>query len=292
MPALIIDGKALAKKVREGLKVEAGKLSLLSGRKPGLAVVLVGDNPASKLYVASKSKAAKACGIETKDLTLSKEVSDFVLQNTLEELNADDVIDGILLQLPLPKHLDEFKALLCIDPNKDVDGLHPLNQGLLLRGEKAPRACTPSGILKLIDNAREQLRQSTDLSGLHAVVIGRSILVGKPVALMLLERNCTVSFCHSRTENLAGQCRQADIVVAAIGKPRLVTQDFVKPGAIVIDVGISRVESGTMVGDVDFESVKEIAGAVTPVPGGVGPMTIAMLLANTVELAWKKVKKR
>ncbi len=291
MPGLPIDGKALAASLQEALKSRVGDLTPRLGRKPCLAVVLVGDNPASQVYVKSKSKAAHACGMDTLDLALPKEVSNAELQTKLRELSVDPKVDGILLQLPLPKGLDEFGALMCIKPELDVDGLHPVNQGLLMRGEVAHRPCTPRGIIALIDQASIALGRDKSLAGLHAVVLGRSILVGKPVALLLLERHLTVTMCHSRTKELAAECRRADVLVAAIGKAEFVKGDFVKPGAIVIDVGINRTETGKLVGDVAFEEALNSAAAVTPVPGGVGPMTITMLLTNTVDSAEKRISK-
>lgn len=287
MAAVLLDGKALAARVQAELKLEVDKLRTQIGRAPRLAVVLVGDNPASQVYVRSKSKNAKSCGIDAVDVHLPKSIANEELQHKLSELSNDPLIDGILLQLPLPAGLDEFAALLCINPAVDVDGLHPISQGMLMRSAPAHRPCTPRGCLRLIDEAQKLLGRSGDLAGLHAVVLGRSILVGKPVALMLLERHCTVSICHSRTRDLKAECRRADILVVAIGKPELVTAEFIKSGAVVIDVGINRLDDGRLVGDVDFASASGIAGALTPVPGGVGPMTIAMLLSNTVESAMR-----
>lgn len=279
---IILDGKAIAAKIQRQLAADVEALKPRLGRAPGLAVVLVGDNPASEVYVRSKTKNAISCGIAVKDLKLPRDVSNETLQNKLFELSQDQLVDGILLQLPLPPGLDEYQALLAIDPRKDVDGLHPLNQGLLMRGIPGHQACTPLGVMRLIAEARGALGQSTDLSGLHAVVVGRSILVGKPASLMLLSKNCTVEICHSRTADLEASCGRADILVAAIGKPNFITGRHVKKGAIVIDVGINRTSNGELCGDVDFKSASAVASAITPVPGGVGPMTIAMLLSNTV----------
>lgn len=289
MAAEIIDGKALAKAVQDSLCAQVEEIRPKLKRSPQLAVVLVGDNPASKVYVKSKSKKAKKCGIDVLDIALPAGVSNEELQGRLRQLSERSDLDGILLQLPLPSGLDEFSALMCIDPALDVDGLHPVNQGLLLRGEQAPQPCTPKGCMMLIEQGRKQLGLSTDLKGLNAVVVGRSILVGKPLALMLLSQHCTVTMCHSRTADLKAECARADILVAAVGKTELITKEFVKPGAVIVDVGINRTEEGKLLGDVDFASVSEVAGAVTPVPGGVGPMTIAMLLANTVEAAGNKI---
>ncbi|MFN8389186.1 MAG: bifunctional methylenetetrahydrofolate dehydrogenase/methenyltetrahydrofolate cyclohydrolase FolD [Bdellovibrionota bacterium] len=290
MSAITISGKALADEIQRSLAERVEGLKSKLGRPPGLAVVLVGENPASQVYVRSKSKNAKKCGIHVVDRTLPATTSNEALHRTLNELNHDPEVDGILLQLPLPKGLDEFSALLCISPEKDADGLHPTNQGLLLRGADAPRPCTPFGVMKLIDRGLTELGASTDLSGKHAVVVGRSILVGKPAAMMLLERNCTVEICHSKSADLRASCRRADILVAAVGRPKMITADHIKPGAIVIDVGINQDTDGKLCGDVDFDSAVETAGALTPVPGGVGPMTIAMLLSNTVDAAARRAR--
>lgn len=288
MAALILDGKALSAEIRAALKRDAESLRGSLGRPPGLGVILVGENPASKVYVAAKTKACAEVGIRAFDYHLSGSISDSELREIISKLNNNAEVDGILLQLPLPKGLSEFDALCAIDPRKDADGLHPTTQGLLLRGEKCFKPCTPSGVLALIDRARRDLGQSTDLSGLHAVVVGRSVLVGKPVGVMLLERNATVTFCHSRTKDLDAECRRADILVAALGRPDFIKA--VKPGSIVIDVGINRLENGKLTGDVDFAAAKEVAAAITPVPGGVGPMTIAMLLSNTIQSAKEKTR--
>ena len=288
MTAQIIDGKAVAKQIKESLSTEAAAVTARLGRRPCLAVVLVGDDPGSKVYVSSKTKTAEAIGVDHLDTFLPATTSNAQLQKTLREIDARPEVDGILLQLPLPAGLDECSALQCISPEKDADGLSPANQGRLLRGAPCPRPCTPNGVMVLIDQARENLGLPKDMSGLHACVVGRSILVGKPLALMLLERHCTVTMCHSRTKDLAEECRRADILVAAVGKLHLITAEFVKPGAIVIDVGMNRMADGGLAGDVDFAAAKELAAAITPVPGGVGPMTIAMLMSNTVEAAKKK----
>ena len=292
MSAIVIDGKKIAQRLVDGITERSVAITNGLGRKPCLAVILVGDNPASQVYVKSKSKRAESCGIEPRDFRLPANTTNSDLQKLLHELSADSAIDGILLQLPLPRGLDEFGALLAIDPEKDVDGLHPMSQGLLMRGATtypgregravpAHRPCTPKGCMILIDEARSQLSKPADLAGLKAVVIGRSVLVGKPIAQMLTERNCTVSLCHSRTKNLAAEAREADIVVAAIGRPEIIGPEYVGNGAIVIDVGINRLEDGRIVGDVAYAPVAEKAAAITPVPGGVGPMTIAVLLENT-----------
>ena len=289
MPAEIIDGKALAKSVEKQLKERVAEITPMLGREPGLAVVLVGDDPASQVYVASKSKKAKRCGIAVHDAKLPADTSNDALQSELRSLSEKEDIDGILLQLPLPDGLDELAALSCIAPEKDADGLHPISQGLLLRSAAAPRPCTPKGCVCLIEEGRRLMGQDRSLESLHAVVVGRSILVGKPIACMLLDRNCTVSICHSRTRDLAEEVRRADIVVAAVGRAGLIKKEMVKDGAIVIDVGINRLDDGRLVGDVDYEGVSQVAGAITPVPGGVGPMTIVMLLSNTVDAAQAKI---
>jgi methylenetetrahydrofolate dehydrogenase (NADP+)/methenyltetrahydrofolate cyclohydrolase len=289
MSAIILDGKELAKSVQAELKARVVDLTPKLGRAPGLAVVLVGEDPASKVYVSSKGKKARKCGIEAIDCRFPANVSNTALQSQLRELSERDDVDGVLLQLPLPKELDEFGALTSIDPLCDADGLHPLNQGLLLRGAEAPIPCTPKGIMRLIDLASEHGALPKNLSGLNAVVVGRSVLVGKPIGLLLLERHCTVTYCHSRTKDLPKVCSAADILVAAVGRPEMINGDYIKQGATVIDVGINRTAEGALVGDVKASDALEKAGAYTPVPGGVGPMTIAMLLENTVEAAQRKI---
>ena len=289
-PAIVLDGKALAQAVRVQLRQEAEAVSVELGRKPSLAVVLVGDDPASQVYVKSKSKLASQCGIIPRDVLLPSDCSNLKLADTLSSLCADNQIDGVLLQLPLPSHLNEFEALCAIDPSHDVDGLHPVNQGLLVRHEDTFVPCTPAGVMALIEYARIKLDVSSDLSGLHAVVVGRSVLVGKPVGMLLLQKNCTVTYCHSRTVKLAAHCKQADILVVAVGMPGVIGSAHIKRGAIVIDVGINRLSSGAIVGDVIFDEALSVAGAVTPVPGGVGPMTIAMLLKNTIKAARSKIR--
>ncbi len=282
MESLLIDGKALAQRLEQELRAEVESLRATIGRPPGLAVVLVGENPASQVYVRSKSKRASACGIAVVDVKLPADTSDAALQHELRTLNADPAIDGILLQLPLPKGLDEFAALTTISAEKDVDGLHPMNQGLLLRGAGHLRPCTPLGVMALLDDALDRLGRSRNIAGLRAVVVGRSILVGKPMALLLLERNCSVEIAHSHTRNLREVCLRSDILVAAIGRPQAIAAESIASGAIVLDVGINRDPAGNLCGDVDFAGAMQRAAAVTPVPGGVGPMTIAMLLRNTV----------
>lgn len=292
MSYLLLDGKARSREIQQDIARRVEILVPRLGRKPKLAVVLVGDNQASMVYVASKSKQAHACGMDTVDLQLPAEISNEGLHHELNRLSEDRGLDGILLQLPLPQGLDEFAALSCIQHLMDVDGLHPYNQGLLMRGARSLRPCTPLGVMDLIDLARDRLGCAGDksnLTGLEAVVVGRSILVGKPVASMLTERNCTVTICHSKTRDLDEHTRRADILVAAVGRPLMIKKEHIKPGAIVIDVGINRLSDGRLVGDVDFEAVRDVAAAITPVPGGVGPMTIAMLLRNTLESAENKV---
>ena len=278
--ARIIDGKAAAAALRAEIGQEIAGIKAASGLVPGLQVVLVGDDPASRVYVASKEKLAAEVGMNSVAHRLPKETTQAELLAKLSELNADDAVDGILVQLPLPKHLDTAAVIDAIDPAKDVDGLHPLNAGRLAGGKVEPRhllvPCTPLGSMLLL---RQVL---PSLAGLEAVVIGRSELVGRPVAQLLLQADCTVTIAHSRTKDLPAVVRRADIVVAAVGRPLFVKGDWIKPGATVIDVGINRLPDGKLVGDVDFAEAVAVAGAITPVPGGVGPMTIACLLRNTL----------
>ena len=277
----ILDGKALAQKMQDTLQQQIAQLQPKIGRPPGLAVLMVGDNPASAAYVGGKEKACSKVGIRSFGQHFPTNVSQEKLTAIVHELNADDRVDGILVQLPLPDGLDSVALLHEIAPHKDVDGLHALNLGRLVRGEPGLQSCTPGGVMRLL--AEYQL----DVRGKHAVVVGRSILVGKPLALMLLAADATVTIAHSRTPDLEAVCRSADILVAAVGRTQMITADMVKPGAVVIDVGINRLADPTtgksrLVGDVDFESVKEVASWITPVPGGVGAMTVTMLLENTV----------
>ena len=279
MTAQILDGKTLAKKIQSQLKEKIqGKIDKI-GRPPGLAVLMVGDNPASAVYVRNKEKACSKLGIASFGGHFPAQTSQAELEQVITELNQDDRVDGILVQLPLPNHLDAVALLHKITPHKDADGLHPTNLGKLVRGEMGLRSCTPAGVMAIL------AEYNLDLQGKQAVVVGRSILVGKPLALMLLEKNATVTVAHSRTQDLAKITREADILVAAVGKPQLITAEMVKPGAVVIDVGINRIEDtqgkSRLVGDVAFDQVKQVASYVTPVPGGVGPMTVAMLLQNT-----------
>lgn len=279
--AIILDGKALSEKMMAELKNRVDALRA-KGKTIGLSVILVGENPASQVYVRNKGKACEALGIRGDTILLPEQTTQEELEALIIKLNRDDGVDGILVQLPLPKHLDETKALRLIVPEKDVDGFHIENAGKLFTGQEGVAACTPKGILAMLK------AWNVPLSGKEAVVIGRSNIVGKPVAMLLLNENCTVTICHSRTADLAAHTRRADILVAAVGKPRFVTADMVKPGAAVVDVGINRVD-GKVVGDVDFESVEKVAGYISPVPGGVGKMTICMLMENVIEAAEKKV---
>lgn len=269
----IIDGKAFAKNLREEIAQEVASLA----GTPGLAVVLVGEDPASQVYVRNKHKATVAAGMESFEIRLPADTSEEDLIKEVDKLNHDDRVHGILVQLPLPKHIDENVIINTILPEKDVDGFHVINSGKLMTGQPSLVPCTPQGCMMLIKDVEP------NLSGKHAVVIGRSNIVGKPMAQLLLQESCTVTICHSRTKDIEAICQQADILVAAVGRPKMITKKHVKEGAIIIDVGINRVDDGSLCGDVDFEEVKDIAGAITPVPGGVGPMTIACLLKNTVE---------
>ncbi|HEY9766205.1 MAG TPA: bifunctional methylenetetrahydrofolate dehydrogenase/methenyltetrahydrofolate cyclohydrolase FolD, partial [Chroococcales cyanobacterium] len=262
--ATIIDGKSIALTIREEIKEEVLRLTSIHGRAPGLAVILVGDDPASEVYVRSKETACQKAGIESTTIRLPENVPEWELLKRIDDLRDDPRIDGILLQVPLPAHLSEKKAISAIPPHKDVDGFHPINLGKLLIGEKSFHSATPAGVMELLK------RSNVVLEGKQAVVIGRSNIVGKPLALLLLEKNATVTVCHSRTRDLAAVVRRADLVVAAIGKPELVKGDWLKPGAVVIDVGTNRLEDGRLVGDVDFEEAKNVASLITPVPGGVG----------------------
>lgn len=276
MTARIIDGKAAAAELRAEIAREIAALKVAGKPVPGLHVVLVGEDPASKVYVASKEKLAAEIGMNSVAHRLPAETTEATLLAKIAELNADDGVDGILVQLPLPKHIDTGRIIDAIDPAKDVDGLHPINAGLLAGGKNGLVPCTPLGCMLLLKQALPSL------SGLEAVVIGRSELVGRPVAQLLLQADCTVTIAHSRTRDLAAVVKRADIVVAAVGRPRMVKGDWIKPGATVIDVGINRMPDGKLAGDVDYAEAAEVAGAITPVPGGVGPMTIACLLRNTL----------
>jgi methylenetetrahydrofolate dehydrogenase (NADP+)/methenyltetrahydrofolate cyclohydrolase len=284
--ARVIDGKAAAATLRAAVAVEVAKFRVATGRVPGLAVVLVGDDPASAVYVRNKGKATIEAGMESFEYRLSADISEVDLLDLVDRLNADPAVDGILVQLPLPGHIDANKVLTSIDPDKDVDGFHPINVGRLVTGLDGFVPCTPLGCLKLL---RAEIG---DLRGKEAVVIGRSNIVGKPMALLLLGDNCTVTVAHSRTNDLPDIVRRADIVVAAVGRAEMIKGEWLKPGAIVIDVGINRIagEGGNsrLTGDVDFASARDVAGAITPVPGGVGPMTIACLIRNTMVSAARR----
>ena len=278
MPAQLIDGKQIAQEVRSDVARAVAKRVADGLSAPGLATILVGEDPASAVYVANKVKACEEVGFKGFHRSLAADSSENQVRSVIDELNDDPQVHGILLQLPVPDHLDGGALSGLISPRKDVDGLTVTSVGALALGKSGLRPCTPSGVIELLD------RSGVEIEGANAVVIGRSDLVGKPLVPMLLERNATVTICHSRTRNLASVCGAADILIAAVGQPKLVGGDWVKPGATVIDVGINRVEGG-LVGDVDFESVSEVAAKITPVPGGVGPMTIAMLLVNTLSAA-------
>ena len=281
MAAQMMDGKVMSAEHREELALRVQRLKG-KGVTPGLAVILVGDDPASQIYVKNKELGCQQVGIHSVTIRLPETALQAELEAQIDKLNADASIHGILVQLPLPQGLDEAAALARILPEKDVDGFHLLNAGKLFTGQQGVVACTPKGAMEMLH------RTGIDLSGKEAVVVGRSNIVGKPMAMLLLQENATVTICHSRTANLAEHTRRADVLVAAVGKPRFITADMVKPGAIVIDVGINRVD-GKVVGDVDFDAVREVAAWITPVPGGVGRMTITMLLANAIEAAERTV---
>jgi len=279
--ATLLDGKTLAQKIQAELMQQIQTAQAQTGRAPGLAVLMVGDNPASAAYVRNKERSCANVGIESFGQHLPATTTQAELEAIIQSLNDDPRVDGILVQLPLPDHLDAVALLNQIHPDKDADGLHPVNLGRLLRGEPGLRSCTPAGVMRLLQE------YAIDPAGKHAVVIGRSILVGKPQAMMLLEANATVTIAHSKTPDLAAIARQADILIPAVGRPNLITGDMVKPGAVVVDVGINRIAlpdgKSRLVGDVDFESVSPVAAFLAPVPGGVGPMTVATLLQNTVQ---------
>lgn len=284
--AEIIDGKALSLATKDALKQQVAAAELLYGRRPTLAVIIVGENPASQVYVRNKIRAAEYVGMTSRLITMNADASEELLLAKIAELNADSLVDGVLVQLPLPKHIDEQKVIYAIAPEKDVDGFHILNAGALWTNGQCLQPCTPKGILALIKSTGVELR------GKHAVIVGRSNIVGKPVAKLLLDEDATVTIAHSRTADLPSLTRQADILVAAVGRHGIITGDMVKQGAVVIDVGINRLESGKLVGDVDFDSAAQVAGWITPVPGGVGPMTIAMLMTNCFECYLKRVNGR
>jgi len=281
--ATIIDGRVEAQKVRDETAAAVEQFRAEHGRAPGLATVLVGSDPASATYVRNKRRSCAKVGIESLHHELPASTSAAEVVSLVERLNADPQANGILVQLPLPDGVDSRVVLNAIDPEKDVDGLHPVSQGRLLAGDPGLRPCTPLGVMRLLEGT------GTDLVGARAVVIGRSLLVGKPVSMLLLEKHATVTLCHSRTRNLADEVRRADVVVAAVGRPEFVGGDWIGEGAVVIDVGINRLDDGRLVGDVDFAAASERASFITPVPGGVGQMTVAMLLANTVTAARRQL---
>ena len=283
MTARIIDGKSIAKELRESLAPRVAALKE-QGITPGLTVIVVGDDPASAIYVRNKERACVKLGMNSQVLRFPAETTQEEILNTVCLLNQDDSVHGILVQLPLPRHIDEQAVLRAIDPDKDVDGFHAMNAGRLMNGEPGFVACTPKGVMRLLEVS------GVELDGKNAVVVGRSNIVGKPMALLLLQKNCTVTIAHSHTKDLAAVTRSADILVVAVGRAGFITGDMIKPGAAVMDVGINRVD-GKVVGDVDFESAKEVASCITPVPGGVGAMTIAMLMENTVEAAENYVRR-
>ena len=276
--AKIIDGKAVSQQVKDEIRAEIER----DGLSIGLAVVIVGNNQASRVYVNNKKKACEVCGIKSYEYALPEETTQQELLDLVDVLNKDEKVNGILVQLPLPKHIDENAIINAITPDKDVDAFHPFNVGKIMIGEYAFLPCTPAGIMELIDST------GVEISGKSCVVIGRSNIVGKPMSMLLLHRSGTVTVCHSKTTNLKEVCSNADILVAAVGRPNFVTADMVKEGAVVIDVGINRLPDGKLCGDVDFATVSEKAGYITPVPGGVGPMTIAMLMKNTLTAAMQK----
>ena len=275
--AQIIDGKLLSASLKEEMKGEIIEIEKKYGRKPCLVVIIVGDNPASRSYVRGKIKAAEFVGMDSRLIELPEDVSEEALLAQVRALNADEGVDGVLVQLPLPAHIDEDKVIDSIDISKDVDGFHPQNVSNLWLGRPCTVPCTPKGIIRMIEST------GVEIAGKKAVVVGRSNIVGKPVAKLLLDRNATVTIAHSRTPELGAVTREADILVVAVGRPGTVTGDMIKPGAVVIDVGVNRLEDGHLAGDVDFASASEVAGFITPVPGGVGPMTITMLMENTIE---------
>ena len=278
MLAKIIDGKSLAAEVRAAQKSAIESLAA-RGTRPGLAAVLVGDDPASRVYVRNKARACEETGVRSETHEFSEDVSESALMECITRLNADRGVHGILVQLPLPGHLDAGRILAMVSPAKDVDGFHATNLGALLQGRPGFVPGTPAGVMRLLQSA------GVALAGRRAVIVGRSTIVGKPLALLLLQKDATVTICHSKTRDLASVTRQADILIAAVGHAKLVTADMVKPGACVIDVGVNRLPDGKLAGDVDFAAVMQVAGSITPVPGGVGPMTVAMLIVNTVRAA-------
>ena len=283
--AEIISGKVVSEKLRLELKDSISKFILESGHTPGLAVVLVGDNPASQVYVRNKHKACLEVGINSYEINLPTETTEEKLLSVIDELNSDSRVDGILVQLPLPKHIDEERVINRINPEKDVDAFSPSNVGRIMIGNYTFLPCTPAGVMELLKH------YNIAIEGKNCVVIGRSNIVGKPMAMLLLEKNGTVTVCHSRTQNIVEICRSADIIVVAVGRAGFLTADMVKPGAVVIDVGINRGDDGKLCGDVAFDEVEKVASYITPVPGGVGPMTITMLLKNTLSAAKNQMTK-
>jgi len=278
MPATVIDGKSLAAALRASQKSAVASLAA-RGVRPGLAAVLAGNDPASRVYVRNKARACEETGVRSEVHEFPETVSESTLVARIEELNADRAVHGILVQLPLPRHVDADRVLAAVSPAKDVDGFHAVNLGALMQGRSGFVPGTPAGVMRLLAHA------GVALAGKNATIVGRSTIVGKPLALLLLQKDATVTICHSKTRDLAAVTRQADILIAAAGRAKLVTAEMVKPGACVIDVGVNRLPDGKLAGDVDFAAVKEIAGSITPVPGGVGPMTVAMLIVNTVRAA-------
>ncbi len=277
--ANIINGKEISDKLREKLKKEVAKLKNEQNLQPSLAVIIVGDNPASKIYVRNKKRACEEIGIKSYEFALPTNTSENELLNLIDSLNKRSDVNGILVQMPLPTHINEKKIIEHINPIKDVDAFHEINVGKIMTGNFKFLPCTPAGIIHLLDETK------IEISGKNCVIIGRSNIVGKPLAMLMLHRDATVTVCHSKTQNLTEICKTADILIAAVGKANFVTRKMIKPGAVVIDVGINRCENGKLCGDIDFENVKNIASYITPVPGGVGPMTISMLLKNTVTAA-------
>lgn len=284
--SVIIDGKEVSRLTRQEIALEVAELKGKYGVIPGLAVILVGENPASCVYVRNKHKACLEVGINSYEIKYPEEVTEAELIEKIDELNSDDTVNGILVQLPLPKHISEDKIINRISPQKDVDAFHPFNVGKIMLGDYEFLPCTPAGIMKLLEHYQ------IELSGKECVVLGRSNIVGKPMAHLLLQKNGTVTVCHSKTNNLAEVTKRADVLVVAIGRANYVTADMVKPGAVVVDVGINRLGDGKLCGDVDFETVAQVASFITPVPGGVGPMTITMLLKNTVKAAIQAQKNK
>ncbi len=289
MTAQIIDGKGIARQIQAEIKTEVAELKARSGIVPGLAVVLVGEDPGSQVYVKNKGIACQKAGINSLEFRKPADFSESELLKLIQELNRNPEVDGILVQLPLPKQIKETSVLYAIDPDKDVDGFHPVNVGRMMIGEPIYLPCTPAGIQELL------VRSGTPIEGANVVVVGRSNLVGKPIAMILVQKaknaNATVTICHTKTRNMEGFTKEADILIVAVGKPKAISGDMIKPGATVIDVGVNRLPTG-LCGDVDFESAKNVAGKITPVPGGVGPMTITMLLKNTLRAARLRLEKK